>query len=283
MKTLSTSVINGNERCIVPFLNRGRDDESGVDNEVDPLADDSFFVELVSLRGVEVARLRANQIEREEPEGKRCFAIGSCSSCGTARRLSLPSPLPCSEGESAPCDAGARELQEGVAHVMTAPVIDEATSNSDILYEKVQEIKILNKYQKNQLQAVLERNREVFSQRLGLCKTYVHHFEVNDLTPYEYRSRPIPSSMIEDVNKTIQKMLDDHVIEPADSSFINPLCIVRKPSGEVRITVDARKLNARSRMNYFRNENVESLLNKVNGAKFLTILDLSADWSPGTM
>ena len=58
-------IINGNERCSVPFLNRGRDDESGVDNEVDPLADDSFFVELVYVRGVEVARLRANQIERE--------------------------------------------------------------------------------------------------------------------------------------------------------------------------------------------------------------------------
>ena len=88
--------------------------------------------------------------------------------------------------------------------------------------------------------------------------------------------------MIENVIKTIQKMLDDHVIEPADSSYINPLCIVRKPSGEVRITVDARKLNARSRMNYFRNENVESLLNKVNGAKYLTILDISASfWQIG--
>ena len=165
---------------------------------------------------------------------------------------------------------------------MTAPVIDEAASNSDILHEKVQEIKILNKYQKNQLQAVLEKNREVFSQRLGQCKTYVHHFEVNDLTPYEYRSRPIPSSMIEDVNKTIQKMLEDNVIEPADSSYINPLCIVRKPSGEVHITIDARKMKARSRMNYFRNENVESLLNKVNGAKYLTIADLSASfWQIG--
>ena len=105
---------------------------------------------------------------------------------------------------------------------------------------------------------------------------------MNDLTPYEHRSRPIPSSMIEDVNKTIQKMLDDNVNEPPDSSFTNQLCIVRKPSGEVRITVDARKLNARSRMNYFRNENVESLLNKVNGAKFRTILDLgSAFWQIG--
>ena len=93
-----------------------------------------------------------------------------------ARRLSLPPPLLSSEGESAPCVASTREQHEGMAHVMTAPVIDEAARNSDILYQKVQDIKILNKYQKNQLQVILEKNSEVFSQRLGLCKTYVHHF-----------------------------------------------------------------------------------------------------------
>ena len=73
-------------------------------------------------------------------------------------------------------------------------------------------------------------------------------------------------------------MLKDGVIEKANSRYINPLCIVVKKDGAVRLTTDACTLNKRCVPNHYRTECIDGLLERVNGAKFFSIIDLSSSF-----
>ena len=53
---------------------------------------------------------------------------------------------------------------------------------------------------------------------------------------------------------------------------------VMKKDGAVRLTIDARTLNKRCIPNHFRTENIDRLLEKVNGARYFSIIDLSSSF-----
>ena len=80
------------------------------------------------------------------------------------------------------------------------------------------------------------------------------------------------------LNKTdvaIQKLLNDNIIQDSNSDFINESCLVQKTDGIVRVTIDARRLNSMTTQNLYRSEPVQSQINKVNGARWVTLLDLN--------
>ena len=70
-------------------------------------------------------------------------------------------------------------------------------------------------------------------------------------------------------------MLRENIIEPSDSEHVNALCLVQKTDGTVRVTIDARQVNSMTMPNHYQSEPVQAQLNKVNGAKWYSILDLT--------
>ena len=154
----------------------------------------------------------------------------------------------------------------------------EESNVMTILHDKVTAVDTLAPDQKSALLEVLHKNRAIFSHRLGKCTSYLHSFEVVDQTPFNHKSRTIPSMLVEKTNATIQDMLSQGVIEPSHSQYINPLCIVVKADGNVRLTIDARTLNKRCKSDHFRNENIEPLLDRINGARYYSTIDLSSSF-----
>ena len=73
-------------------------------------------------------------------------------------------------------------------------------------------------------------------------------------------------------------MLEDGVIEKSNSAYMNPLCIVLKKDNTVRLTIDAHILNKRCVPNHYRTMNIEQLLERVSGAKYFSIIDLSSSF-----
>ena len=110
---------------------------------------------------------------------------------------------------------------------------------------KINDNRLLGKGQKEKLFGVLMKNRSVFSKELGKCTSYLHKFEVTDKSPLKHKFHTTPISLIDKVNDAIKQMRDDEVIEKANSKFINPLYIVLKKDGVVRLTIDAPTLNKR--------------------------------------
>ena len=110
-------------------------------------------------------------------------------------------------------------------------------SNSDLTVE-----------QKRQLQTLLNNFRDVFaadSSELGRTNVYKHDIELVDGAP-PVRSRPYRTSpaMQKEIDRQIEQMLRDRIIEPSNSEFSSPVVLAKKKDNEYRFCVDYRKLNA---------------------------------------
>jgi len=69
-------------------------------------------------------------------------------------------------------------------------------------------------------------------------------------------------------------MLEDGIIEKSTSEWASPLVIVRKPSGNLRIYVDYRRLNEATRVASYPLPNMTETLERLADAKFSTTIDI---------
>lgn len=85
--------------------------------------------------------------------------------------------------------------------------------------------------------------RDVFSEKIGRTNAYQARIPVKDDVPFKQKTYPIPWSCREEVERQVQEMLSQGIIERGNSPYVNPLVCVRKRDGSVRVCVDARSVN----------------------------------------
>jgi hypothetical protein len=76
-----------------------------------------------------------------------------------------------------------------------------------------------------------------------MCRVFEYKFQLSDPKPILGFSRAIPFAIRPVVREQIRQMIEDDIIEISDSPFINPLTVVYKEGKNVRLCVDARKIN----------------------------------------
>jgi hypothetical protein len=112
--------------------------------------------------------------------------------------------------------------------------------------------------------------------RPGKCKLFTYRFQVEADRPIVGYSRPIPYALRPAVREQIQQMLDNDIIEVSSSPILNPLTVVRKPSGDIRVCGDARRVNQFTIADHERTPPMNELLQRFHGAKVFTSTDLSS-------
>ena len=132
---------------------------------------------------------------------------------------------------------------------------------------------------------MLHRNRCAFVtdiSELGHCKDISMKFEIEPgnvpPTTRPYRASPKIQGIIDE---QIKEMLDVGAIEESDSPYSSPIVMVKKKSGENRLCIDFRKINAMSIKHPFPLRTREHLFNLVACQKpvIFTSLDmLSGYW-----
>lgn len=87
--------------------------------------------------------------------------------------------------------------------------------------------------------------------------------------------RQIPPTQYGVVREHISKLLRKGVIKESISAYASPIVLVRKADGTLRICVDYRKLNAKTRQDAFPLPRIDKIFDALRGKKLFLTIDLA--------
>ena len=131
---------------------------------------------------------------------------------------------------------------------------------------------------KDKLAELLVEYSDVFSSSpgdIGHYRGVQHPIRLKpDSVPVRQPVRRIPFAYQTDVKEQIQRMLKNGIIEKSVSPWASPLVILKKSSGDLRICVDYRAVNAQTVKNSHPLPNITATLERLAGCRWFTSFDL---------
>ena len=155
--------------------------------------------------------------------------------------------------------------------------------NNKLQIRKTSDIKFdlgkleLNEEQKEILTQFLNRNMDVFAtnlQELGKISLYKHTIDTGDSKPIKCRPYRTSPAVKQEIQRQIDEMLTNYIIEHSTSEYSFPIVLVKKKNGEFRFAIDYIKLNAVTQPITYRLDDVFDAIGQAN-ATIYTKLDLS--------
>lgn len=118
---------------------------------------------------------------------------------------------------------------------------------------------------------------------LGCTSLITHEIPLLDEAPVRQPYRRIPPSQYEAVRAHIKQLLDSQVIRESCSPYSSPIVLVTKKGGGLRMCVDYRQLNARTRKDAYPLPRIEESLDALTGSKWFSTLDLASGYNQVAM
>uniref|UniRef100_A0A8C7XG91 ribonuclease H n=1 Tax=Oryzias sinensis TaxID=183150 RepID=A0A8C7XG91_9TELE len=140
----------------------------------------------------------------------------------------------------------------------------------------------LSETEQEQVRTFLLRHESVFSKSerdLGCTNLISHEIPLLDDKPVRQRYRRLPPSDYESVKAHLRQLLDSQVIRESSSPYASPIVLVRKKDGSLRMCVDYRQLNRKTRKDAFPLPRIEESLDALCGAKWFSTLDLASGYN----
>lgn len=109
-----------------------------------------------------------------------------------------------------------------------------------------------------------------------------HVINVKDSSLIKQIPRRIPIHLRKEVDKIIEEMKEQGVIEESQSPWVSPAVLVRKKDGALRFCVDYRKLNAITKKDSYPLPRIDDILDQLSGNSWFSTLDpKSGYWQIG--
>ena len=139
----------------------------------------------------------------------------------------------------------------------------------------------LSDSEKAQLLSFLEKHRDAFANNMAeLGKTKLYHHTVETTTDNPVRTRPYKYApkVKEELDRQVEEMLEQGIIEPSDSVWNSGVVMVPKKNKELRFAIDYRKLNALTRPISFPLPRLDDIFDAVgeSQAAYFSTLDLAS-------
>ncbi|KAL6476359.1 hypothetical protein MHYP_G00148580 [Metynnis hypsauchen] len=140
----------------------------------------------------------------------------------------------------------------------------------------------LTEQQASQANALFAKYSNIFSKGdgdLGCTSLITHEIPLVDEVPVRQPYRRIVSSQYETVKAHIQQLLDSKVIRESSSPYSSPIVLVTKKDGSLRLCVDYRQLNSKTRRDSYPLPRIEESLDALSGARWFSTLDLASGYN----
>ncbi|KRZ54044.1 Retrovirus-related Pol polyprotein from transposon [Trichinella nativa] len=122
-------------------------------------------------------------------------------------------------------------------------------------------------------QNIVSSFKNIFRTTPGLTSVIEHQIWTVG-SPIKVPPRRVPEAFRADVEKQLQEMLKQGIIEPSNSPWMAPALYTPKKSGEVRICVDYRELNKKTRKDAYPLSLPDDIFDKVRRAAVLHYITL---------
>lgn len=204
--------------------------------------------------------INVNSIDARVPS--RC-TLGTLKS---AQIVSLPAGV-----EEVPFSLGVGEVQA------TVSMQQGQVSKLQQLIQSV-DLSALSESEQSKVIFLLTKYQSVFATHegdLGCTSLISHEIPLTDEAPVRQRYRLIPPAEYDAVKAHINHLLESQVIRESCSPYASPIVLVKKKDGALRLCVDYRQLNRRTRRDAFPLPRIEESLGTLSGARWFSTLDLA--------
>jgi len=135
------------------------------------------------------------------------------------------------------------------------------------------------------LKSLLYDHRDTFpssSSDLGYCFLVEHDIDTGNSRLMKQSPRRPPIAAREAEDEILDEMLETAVIEPSNSSWASPVCLVEKKDGTFRFCIDYRRVNAVSKKDAYPIPDIQDALDNLRGSRYFATIDLlSGFWQLG--
>ena len=146
--------------------------------------------------------------------------------------------------------------------------------NSQILNDLGTKLSHLPSVQRKELAEVITQYREVFPDVPSKTNLIEHDVDVGDSAPikqHPYRVSPIRKELLD---KEVQYMLKNDIIEESQSNWSSPCILVPKHDGGFRFCTDFRKVNDKTKSDSFPIPRIADCIDQIGNAKFVSTFDM---------
>lgn len=160
-----------------------------------------------------------------------------------------------------------------------------------LLQYKLQEVNKINirnehleEHQKSELEKILKDYQDLLQppdEKLPFTTKIKADIRTTDDNPIYSKSYPYPQALKTEVNRQIEKLLNDGIIRPSRSPYNSPVWIVPKKldasnERKYRMVIDYRKLNSKTISDRYPIPDTSAVLSNLGANNFFTTLDLAS-------
>ena len=133
----------------------------------------------------------------------------------------------------------------------------------------------ITKEQQSQVRQIVTNFASTFSGVPGCTTLLEHDIKLTTDAPVRVKQYPLSFNMMEAAKDEIKDMIDLGIVEPSVGPYCSPVLIVKKKDNTNRFCIDFRTLNKVTVLDAEPMPNMEEILTKLPGHKYISKLDLT--------
>lgn len=176
-----------------------------------------------------------------------------------------------------------RSTRETCAMITNLRVKENAEKNQEqatsVMLCNLEEIKDLG--QREKVSQLVSEFDTIFSKGdndLGRTSLVSHEINTEGANPVYQRAYRVPYASQGELNRQLDVMIENDIIEEANSPWAASLLLIDKKDGTKKLVIDFRRLNKVTRKDRYPIPNISETLDALGKAKFFTTMDLAAGY-----